>query len=282
MVIVLSKKPFSPGRRKQEELDEVTAEFIKEFGLLEDDGVTDQEARAETDLEESVRRSMSRTVQNLYDIVFSNDWELFVTVTFDGQKLDRYNYDEVVERYSKLLDNIKQRKAPNMEYIFVPELHKDGAFHFHGLLRNIDGLMLKYAGRKDKKGQKIYNLSDFNLGFNTATYVTDTAKVSTYLIKYISKDLIQTLGESRKRYWSTKGLNRTKKFDLFLPEAEQWKMIDMLTEEDKVPVSVKTSTIEKIGYSNVYNYIVLQNKSESQEENQNALFNFIRSVNGTA
>lgn len=279
--MVLSQKPFSKGKRRNWDPDDETMAMLREIILGEDASEVQGVPMVlpPDDPEENIRRSLSRTIQTLYDIVFSNEWELFITVTFDGSKLDRYDYDEVVERYSKLLDNIKQRKAPALEYVFVPELHKDGAFHFHGLLRNIDGLTLKYSGRKDKKGNKVYNLSDFNLGFNTATYVESTAKVSTYLIKYISKDLIQTLGESRKRYWCTKGLNRVEKNDFMLTDSEQWEMVNILG-ESKVTVSAKTVNIEKDGYSNRLTYIVYQERSESQEENTRAMWNLLRTVNG--
>jgi hypothetical protein len=263
MVIVLSDKPFGAKRKSVPCFEEEDA-----FEILgadnPDAGSAFLEAHA-SDPEENAQRSLSRTKQTLYDIVHSNDWDLFVTVTFDGQKIDRYDYDEIVQRYSKLLENIKQRKAPNLEYIFVPELHKDGAFHFHGLLRNIDGLQLKYSGRKDSKGNKIFNLSDWNLGFNTATKVTDTAKVSNYLLKYITKDIITTLGESRKRYWSTKGINRMKKDVFNLTAAQQEQFIKLLS-ENKITVSAKTVNIEKTNYSNQLMYIVLQDGESEQEE----------------
>lgn len=280
--MVVSEKTFSAKKKWNLEADEEALAFLREMLGEDDDGDPPENPEPrKVDEDENTRRSLSRTVQSLYDIVFSNDWDLFITVTFDGSKLDRYDYDEVVERYSKLLDNIKQRKAPALEYVFVPELHKDGAFHFHGLLRNIDGLMLKYSGRKDKKGNKIYNLSDFNLGFNTATYVADTAKVSTYLIKYISKDLIQTLGESRKRYWCTKGLNRVDRCNFMLSKEEQWNMVNILS-ESKMTVSAKTVSVEKDGYSNNLSYIVYQEMSESQEENNKAVWNLIRTINGVS
>lgn len=262
MVLVLSNKPFG-AKKKMHPIDE---DFVSE--ILGTDNLEIDSSFLEahvSDPEENAERSLSRTKQTLYDIVHSNDWDLFVTVTFDGEKIDRYDYEEIVQRYSKLLLNIKIRKAPNLEYIFVPELHKDGAFHFHGLLRNIDGLQLKYSGRKDKKGQKIFNLSDWNLGFNTATYVTDTAKASNYLIKYISKDLIQSLGESRKRYWSTKGINRTEKSIFNLTAAQQQEMIKLLS-ENKITVSAKTVNIEKTNYSNQLMYIVLQDGDIEQVE----------------
>lgn len=219
----------------------------------------------EKDPDENIRRSLSRTTQKLHDLVFSNEWDLFITVTFDKKKIDRYNYDEIVQRYSKQLDNIKQRKAKNLEYIFVPELHKDGAFHFHGLLRNIDGLAMKYSGRKDKKGQKVYNLSDFDLGFNTATYVDDTAKVSTYLIKYVTKDLITTLGESRKRYWCTKGLNRTQIDNFTFTSSEKQTFLDAIS-KNKITVSAKTVTVEKNSFTNTITYILLQDAPNANSD----------------
>ena len=88
----------------------------------------------------------------------------------------------------------------------MPELHKDGAYHFHGLLANCDGLGLVYSGKIQKR-QMVYNISSFRLGFTTATQVKDTNKVSVYVTKYITKDLC-ALTSGKKRYWCSRNLAR--------------------------------------------------------------------------
>lgn len=70
----------------------------------------------------------------------------------------------------------------------MPERHKDGACHFHGLLTNCDNLKMVDSGKFSKgkhiynhevKGsKKIYNINSRNwkYGFTTATKIEDTKK----------------------------------------------------------------------------------------------------------
>ena len=88
----------------------------------------------------------------------------------------------------------------------VFELYKDGAFHFHGLFKGTLPDMV-YSGHNDKKGRYIYNVNSYSLGFTTATCVAYNDKVSSYLIKYITKDFM-AVSSGKKRYWISSGLDK--------------------------------------------------------------------------
>jgi hypothetical protein len=152
--------------------------------------------------------SLNRTKNKIYDICKSEHWEYFVTLTFNKQKVDRYNYKEITELLTKWLDNQKH-KYPGIKYIIVPELHKDGGYHFHGLMNEIQVKQATnyYTGKslKDKKQRQIYNLTDYNIGWSTATQISDTKKASAYITKYITKELLART-KGKKRYWRTKNI----------------------------------------------------------------------------
>ena len=155
--------------------------------------------------ERSMMVSLNRTKQKVYQYALANRWDLFVTMTFSADTVDRYDYDACAKKLSKWLNNLRT-KCPDLYYVFVPEQHKDCAWHFHGLLGGIDGLELTDSGHKTKKGDVIYNIPGYKLGFTTATYVNDMDAVSYYLTKYITKDLcMQTKG--RKRYWVSRNID---------------------------------------------------------------------------
>lgn len=156
--------------------------------------------------EQNIYRSMLRTKQKIYDYCMSNNWEYFLTITFDQNKVDRYNYLDVSKKLSKLLNNIKTRKCNDLKYILVPEYHKDNAIHFHCLLSNINGLTFVDSGKRTTSNQIIYNISDFNLGFTSAINVFDSRGISNYITKYITKDLTINLFGKRK-YWVSKNLD---------------------------------------------------------------------------
>lgn len=156
----------------------------------------------------SIMSSLIRTKSTIKDIALANVWEYFVTFTFDSKNgtVDRKNYDLVSKKLSKWLDHLRQRKAKNLKYLIIPEQHKDGAYHFHGLLSNIGTLDLTFSGVY-QKGYKVYNIKSFTHGFTNVTIVKDTKKVSNYVLKYITKSLVENTF-NKKRYWVSKNINR--------------------------------------------------------------------------
>ncbi|MCB5712133.1 rolling circle replication-associated protein [Lactonifactor longoviformis] len=155
----------------------------------------------------------------MYEITRANRWSYFVTLTFDPKKIDSTDYDLLSCKTSKWLNNLKSRYAPDLKYILVPELHKDGKkFHFHALIANTGNLQLSFSGKvavgkriydyhRKPFGTKIYNLSNWKYGFSTATAVSDSSRVASYITKYITKDLC-TLTKGKKRYWVSKNVDR--------------------------------------------------------------------------
>lgn len=143
----------------------------------------------------------------IYDIARANDWEWFLTFTFDKNKVNRYDYDDCSSKLSMWLRNNKKRKCPDMIYLVVPEQHKDGAYHFHGLFSNCIGLGFVDSGKKDSKGRIIYNVSAYKYGFTTATCINDSARSASYLCKYVTKELVENT-KGKHRYWASKNCNR--------------------------------------------------------------------------
>lgn len=162
---------------------------------------TDRTEEAEEHCE---RVSCAYSKNKVYRIARSNTWEWFITLTFDRTRTDASDYDVIVNRLQIFLEHMRQRKCPDMKYLIVPELHADKEhYHFHGLLANVDGMAFRYSGRNDKKsGRLIYNLPEWTWGFTTATMVGDSAKASSYITKYITKDEDRHLKEKRRFYYS--------------------------------------------------------------------------------
>lgn len=167
--------------------------------------------------EESIRQSRARSINAIYDIARSNLWEWFVTFTFNPKKIDRYDYSECSKKLS-IWFNHTRRICPDMVYLVVPEQHKDGAFHFHGLFSGIDYLPFTFSSKLDKQGRPIYNIGSYKWGFTTATKVGDSAKASSYLCKYVTKDLCAVTA-GKKRYWSSKNVKRPEIIELDIMES---------------------------------------------------------------
>lgn len=155
------------------------------------------------DLERSAYVSSARSKQMIYGIARSNTWEYFLTLTFDRNITDSSDYRFVTKRATEWLNNIRKRYCSNLKYLIVPELHSDGIhWHLHGLLANCSGLKFVDSGHKTPKGIPIYNLQNWRYGFSTVTPVLDTGRVSSYIAKYITKE-VANVTKGRQRYWAS-------------------------------------------------------------------------------
>lgn len=155
---------------------------------------------------EDLERSRRRAAATVREIALCTDFDYFVTLTLDPQKIDRYSIDDAVARMRSWLDNRVRRHG--LRYILVPELHKDGAVHFHGFF-NAEGCTFTDSGTLKIPGQKaprmivkaatrekyladgaqvVYNIADWTLGFSTAIplYGERSAAVA-YVCKYVTK-----------------------------------------------------------------------------------------------
>ena len=154
---------------------------------------------------QSIKNSQSRTIRKIFDYGKSNNWEWFLTFTFNPQILNSFDYGEVGKKMSCWLTN-QRKKNPDMMYLVVPEQHKSGRWHFHGLFSNIENFVMTDSGVVSDSGDNVFNINNFKLGFTFAVKCDGSAKVVSYLSKYVTKDLISAT-KGKKRYWISKNLS---------------------------------------------------------------------------
>ena len=181
---------------------EISKQFNKENGL-------------EPDKDWSDYVSKNRTINSIYQYGRSYIWEYFITLTFNPDRVNRYDFYDCMHSASKYFEYVKRNFSRDLDYLLVPEKHKDGAWHIHGVITNTNNLPISDSGKVDSKGQIIYNLPTFIYGFTTATKVTNSFAVSAYITKYITKEL-STETKNRKRYIISNGLKKpvTSRFNI--------------------------------------------------------------------
>jgi len=163
--------------------------------------------------EKSLLNSVTRTKNNIYNLIRANNWEYFVTITFDSEKYDSTNYEEITKVLHNHMLLLRKTKCKNLKYVLIPEYHKDGKkFHFHALFSDTYGLTFVQAynphtGKMIIRNNKpVMNILEFNtIGFNSAMFVMDSAKTCLYMLKYITKDLCCTT-KGKKRFWASRNL----------------------------------------------------------------------------
>lgn len=165
--------------------------------------------------------SFNRTKNKIYNYARDNKWDWFITFTFDPQKIDSFNYDEVVSCMSAFFLFLKHNSKTNTKYLVVPEKHKSGRYHLHGVFSDIDMSLwkFKFSGHYTENGMPIFNIDGFPFGFTTATYVESTTRVAHYIAKYITKDMFDSI-KNKKRYWSTRNIGSGIHTTLFLLKEE--------------------------------------------------------------
>lgn len=147
--------------------------------------------------------NQKRARSEVFDICRSNCFDYFVTLTIDPKQCDSFDYDSSVQEVRKFTKWLTLHKC---SYVIVPEQHSSGRWHFHGLIKGSLQLEQAFNYNTGRPIDGVYNIKNYKLGFSTVSCIKDQAKVSTYVVKYLSKDL--SVPKGRKRYWCSSGLAR--------------------------------------------------------------------------
>lgn len=83
--------------------------------------------------------NVSRACSTVEELAMNNNWDWFCTFTIDGNKMDRYDLIAYLTAFKAFLQekNKKLGKYKKIRYVYVPAPHEDGAWHIHGVFRNI-------------------------------------------------------------------------------------------------------------------------------------------------
>lgn len=164
-------------------------------------------------LQKKAMDNIVKTRSKIYDIARSNEWNYFITLTFNKRNVDRYDYGECIKKISNFMDNFKRRNkenCPNFRYLIIHEKHDDGAYHWHGLIYLEDETLLKKAlhplGHKRggkpiiKNGLQVYNWTNYKHGWTTVTRIKNATACCKYILKYISKRTDIDYVKGRRRF----------------------------------------------------------------------------------
>lgn len=190
-------KTYSDGKQLY-----MVSEFPVKKAVFKKDVVHDGSTVERKEIE-----NQGRAIQMVYDLARGTQWDWFITLTFSPQEVDRFDYGAVSALVLKFTRSLRYYGC---QYIIIPEQHKSGAWHFHGLIKG--NLPLSVATGKegrvlfDNCKRPIFNLTNFEFGFTTATEIGDSDKTVSYITKYLTKDKMAKVPKGKKRYWASKGL----------------------------------------------------------------------------
>ena len=185
-------------------------------------------ANEENDKEQDyLQKSINRTKTKISDYILCNNFTHFITFTFDPKnskvKSEENRHDLL--KMSKLLMtwinseqiNHFRLHGQRFKYLIVPERHKNNAWHFHAVFEDYKNEIEDFYSSKNKyltvdeirsKNKKPKNQRGFipryTLGRSEIAPIKDKTKMSNYIKKYITKELINE--KNKKRYWCSKNL----------------------------------------------------------------------------
>lgn len=193
------------------------------------------------------RVSLSRTKRNIREICLSNDFEFFATFTVDSKNADRFSLDECQSLIRKRLRHYQHKISKDFKYILITEKHKNGAFHFHGMMKGLRQSDF-YINKNGFLSNKLFD----KVGFNSFCKIDGNySRCCNYILKYISKDCIKN--SSNQIYFCSRGLRKADKFDVIIDFP-----LDYTYENDYVKILDFNSDDKKykrlIEYLTYYNY----------------------------
>lgn len=152
-----------------------------------------------------LKNNISRAITTCRNIALSNPWEWFVTLTLDPKKYDRYNLEKFHKDLSAFIKSTNRRLGSHISYLFVPERHKNGAWHMHGLVNNLPNQLLSV------NSNGYYNWDEYSsvFGFINLSPVKSHAAVSLYITKHLGKQIYNGSVEVGSHlYYCSRGLSR--------------------------------------------------------------------------
>ena len=156
---------------------------------------------------QKLSNNVIRAKTKVQELAICNDWDLFVTLTLDASKYDRYNLRVWQKDLHDFLHNFNRRRSPEakVKYLLIPEMHKDGAWHMHGLFYGLQSSDL-YIYANGLLGWKDY---EKRFGYLSFSKVKDKDRVSSYIVKYLTKDVDKNVSElGYHLYYASKGLHK--------------------------------------------------------------------------
>lgn len=165
--------------------------------------------------DEKLECNIARAKSRIFEYGYCNEWQYFFTVTLDREKYDRYNLNKFKKDLSQWLRNYCKKHGIKIMYLFIPEQHKDGAWHIHGLL---DGLPEEHLSefipgvhpqRLIDKGYKNWLSCADKFGWVTVDKVKNKEHISKYITKYVKKSMAARNEElGAHLYYVSQGLKK--------------------------------------------------------------------------
>ncbi len=178
-----------------------------------------------------LENNFSRARSLVLQYALCNEWDYFFTGTLDQRKFDRFDLDTYSSRLSQFIRDKRKKYQSQIQVLLVPERHKDGAWHIHGLISGLPARQLRAftppAPQRLIDGGFL-NWPDYQntFGFCSLAPIRDPVATAFYITKYVSKDLSRRSGDVGKHlYFHSRPLKKAERASdiyFYQPDLEQY------------------------------------------------------------
>lgn len=153
---------------------------------------------------------IARARTRVFELAICNDFDYFITLTINDEKLDRYDLKGYIKKLGQFIRDYRKKLGADIQYLLIPEKHINGAWHVHGLIKGIPADQLK----KNEHGYLDWEDYKKRFGYCSIDKIRNQEAVSKYITKYIRKSFDTDRGvtdKESKLYYCSRGLRRPQK-----------------------------------------------------------------------
>lgn len=170
-------------------------------------GIPSMRIREKEEIQENdtkMENAFSRARSMIKQYGLCNKWDYFVTLTLDKKKYNRYELGVFRKDLAQFIRDMRKKYGSEdnrrLSFVLVPENHKDGAWHMHGLIYGLPESAVEPFRRGEHPDYLVnngfLNWPDYakKFGFVSLGVIKDQISTVLYTTKYINKD-VEALAE---------------------------------------------------------------------------------------
>lgn len=197
-----------------------------------------------------MQESLSRTKSRIFELAGSNPWDWFFTGTLNPEWHNTGDLSVFRSKLTQYIRDTRKKYGTPCHFLLIPEQHKSGAWHMHGLLYGFpdeclrsfcEGEHLPYNILEAlKKGTDIREWVGYSkkFGYTTVSPIRSQERTTSYITKYITKDCFNSaIANGNHLYYCSRGLQGKQLLwdNRFLPS--EFKGVKYSFENDYVAIS---------------------------------------------
>lgn len=157
-----------------------------------------------------LNNSIIRSKNKIFDYAINNNFKYFITLTCKDS-YNSYDLEKLNRDVSQIIRSCRKKYSTSFSYILIPEKHKKGDYHLHGLL-SADFEQDFYINEHNYLSFKSFD----KIGFSSIEKIRNYESCCKYITKYITKELFM-ISKGKHCYYCSNDLKRSEKiYDLII------------------------------------------------------------------